>query len=127
MNLPKTVAQIGRTGKRKRCYTFSHLLVKECWGVVGSPLRNKEYTTRLLPDGYVAIIDSEHKQVHSLPPLAALVWELCDGKHTVSEIADEIAQSVEAVRQRNFAQEVAEVITLLTASGLLEESQAIDS
>jgi len=99
---------------------------------VGSPIRKKEYTTRLLPDGYIAIIDSEHKQVHSLPPVGALVWELCDGKHTIGEIADEISQMVEVVRQRNFVQEVSDLVTILTDRGLVKsvddkESLAVDS
>jgi hypothetical protein len=91
-----------------------------------------DYTTRLLPDGYIAIIDSEHNQVHSLPPVGALVWELCDGKHTITEIAEDISQSVEVVRQRNFVQEVSDLIAILTERGLVKslddrEKRAVDS
>lgn len=99
---------------------------------MGSPKRKAEYTTRLLPDGYIAIVDSEHNQVHSLPPVGALVWELCDGKHSIKQIADEISEIVEVVRQRNFVEEVGELIALLTERGLLKfiddkESRAVES
>lgn len=38
-----------------------------------------------VPDGYV-IYDAAKDRVHFLNPIAALVFELCDGKHTMDEV-----------------------------------------
>ena len=39
-----------------------------------------------VPDGYV-IYQSGRDRVHFLNPTAVIVYELCDGKHTVEDIA----------------------------------------
>jgi hypothetical protein len=39
-----------------------------------------------VPDGYV-VYQSVRDRVHFLNPTAVIVYELCDGKHTVEQIA----------------------------------------
>ena len=45
-----------------------------------------------VPDGYV-IYQSERDRVHFLNPTAVIVYELCDGKHTVEQIGRFMQQS----------------------------------
>jgi hypothetical protein len=40
-----------------------------------------------VPDGYV-VYDSTKDRVHFLNPTAAVIYELCDGNHTIGEIRD---------------------------------------
>jgi hypothetical protein len=45
-----------------------------------------------VPDGYV-VYQSARDRVHFLNPTAVIVYELCDGKHTVEEIGRFMQQS----------------------------------
>jgi hypothetical protein len=48
--------------------------------------RDQDAKTTLLPDGYVAIMKLGSSVGHTLSPLGALLWELCDGTLTVGEV-----------------------------------------
>ncbi len=68
----------------------------------------------LLPDGFLAIYYKLKGQSLVLPPIASLVWEFCDGSHTVEEITvlvseclatagtvpDDLATQVQAIVDR---------------------------
>ena len=45
-----------------------------------------------VPDGYV-LYQAGRDRVHFLNPTAVIVYELCDGKHTVQEIAQFMQES----------------------------------
>jgi hypothetical protein len=42
----------------------------------------------LLPDGSVAVRSQTNNRVHTLSPLAGLIWEFCDGKQSLAQIVD---------------------------------------
>lgn len=42
-------------------------------------------------DGDLIIYDTASNKAHALNPLAARIWKLCDGRHSVSELADMFA------------------------------------
>ena len=44
----------------------------------------------LLADGSMALFSPVGQQIITLNPTAALIWECCDGAHTVAAIADEV-------------------------------------
>ncbi len=44
----------------------------------------------LLADGSMALFSPVGQQIITLNPTAALIWECCDGVHTVAAIADEV-------------------------------------
>jgi Coenzyme PQQ synthesis protein D (PqqD) len=44
----------------------------------------------LLADGSMVLFNPPGRQIITLNPTAALIWECCDGAHTVAAIADEV-------------------------------------
>jgi hypothetical protein len=63
----------------------------------GNPKKREDILQRDLDDGCVLQVP-EQPQVFTLNITAALVWELCDGKHSPDRIADEIVASCEKTR-----------------------------
>jgi len=86
---------------------------------VAFPRRQDHFTTRLLPDGYVAIIDPDRKHVHTLPPLGAMVWEFCDGEHSLDQIVLEITKVADLPADRNLRSEITHLMDSLSREGLL--------
>lgn len=54
------------------------------------PLRNPELQTKLLPDGHVVVFNETTLWAHILSPSGAVIWEFCDGQHSVDAIMDEM-------------------------------------
>ncbi|MCA1666580.1 MAG: PqqD family protein [Thermomicrobia bacterium] len=46
----------------------------------------------LLADGSMVLFSPRGQQIITLNPTAALIWECCDGAHTVAAIADEVRE-----------------------------------
>ncbi|MGQ0551675.1 MAG: HPr-rel-A system PqqD family peptide chaperone [Planctomycetota bacterium] len=65
-----------------------------------------------------ALHDPATGQVHFLNESAALIWELCDGTRTVSDITQEVAR-LYARPVELVASDVDRVVAELRASGLL--------
>lgn len=74
------------------------------------PKRNNEVETRILPDGYVVLFNTKNNWAHTLTPLGALTWELCDGQVSIDEIVDRI---VELVGSETVDRKLKEQITTL--------------
>jgi len=55
-------------------------------------VREEGHEFNQVPDGYV-IYQSERDRVHFLNPTAVIVYELCDGQHTVEQVARYMQQS----------------------------------
>lgn len=54
--------------------------------------------TRILEDEGI-LYDPMTHAVHALNPVAALIWELCDGAHSPADIADLLGEIFEAERE----------------------------
>jgi hypothetical protein len=54
------------------------------------PLRSTGLQSTLLPDGYLVIADPFSAQAVTLNPLGALIWEFCDGRHSIEDILVEL-------------------------------------
>lgn len=54
------------------------------------PIRNGSVKTSILPDGFVALHDLDRDLACTLSPIGAIVWELCDGTHSVDSIVSEV-------------------------------------
>jgi len=84
------------------------------------PKRNPDFSSRLLPDGYVLIHSENSSWVHTLTPLGGLVWEFCDGLRTSAEIADLISATANVAAKQ---EDVLELIKELDKNGLLAADQ----
>lgn len=54
------------------------------------PTRNPELQTKLLPDGHAVVFNEVTLWAHILSPSGAVIWEFCDGEHTLNAILDEL-------------------------------------
>lgn len=85
-----------------------------------NPRRNPEVKTTLLPDGYVVLFSTKTDWAHTLNPLGALVWEFCDGEHSVADIITELKELVCDLPEDGLSDQVNTFVTELLAGGLLE-------
>lgn len=58
------------------------------WG--GCPRKDPAVHDELLHDGSMVLYHTGHRQVLTLNPTAALVWECCDGAHDPAALAAEV-------------------------------------
>jgi len=56
------------------------------------PRKNDCVFDELLPDGGMVLYHSCQQQIMTLNPTAALVWEYCDGAHSLAMIASEVRE-----------------------------------
>ncbi len=68
----------------------------------------------------VMLHDSTAKQVYVLNPTAALIWLLCDGKHTVDQIA--IIVSKKFGKSIRISQDVEQTVIKFSECGLLNNA-----
>lgn len=71
-------------------------------------------------DDEVVIYDPKSHNVHHLNPMAGVIWNLCDGRHTAKKIAGEIVASLKADPSQVEA-DVAKIIEEFRGKGLLEK------
>jgi hypothetical protein len=55
--------------------------------------RTEGLLSRRLPGGELIVYDTERRRAHSLNRTAALIWEQCDGRTEVTELAARLPQS----------------------------------
>jgi hypothetical protein len=84
-------------------------------------LRDKNTQSALLPDGYVAIFHTQTKLSVVLPPLGGLVWEFCDGSHTLQQILDALTECAGAhgPLPSNLEEEVKTLVDTLCTDGFV--------
>ncbi len=56
------------------------------------PMKRDCVLDELLADGSMVLFNTANKQIMTLNPTAALVWEGCDGAHSPTMIADEVRE-----------------------------------
>lgn len=60
------------------------------------------------------------RDAYELGEVATLVWSLCDGRHTVPDIVEDVVSQF-AVSRETARADVAEFVTELHAAGLLDD------
>lgn len=84
-----------------------------------APRRNPDVKTTLLPDGYVVLFSTKTDWAHTLNPTGALVWEFCDGQHSVDELVSEVAGLLAGSDRKLLRTEVELLLQELLAAGLV--------
>jgi hypothetical protein len=82
------------------------------------PQRRAEVSVRIV-DGEVVVLDRRSNLIHQLNPTASYIWDRCDGRSTVAEIASQLAAAFD-VDAKTAIQDVATTIMQLHSRGLLE-------
>jgi coenzyme PQQ synthesis protein D (PqqD) len=58
----------------------------------GRPTKAAGVLDELLADGSMVLFSPRGQQIITLNPTAALIWECCDGAHSIAAIADEVRE-----------------------------------
>ena len=88
------------------------------------PLRSEEIETKILPDGYIVLYNSKTEWSHTLTPLGAVVWELCDGTLTVEEILHHVRELTERQGDDELGAQVVKLIDEFITLGLVHTESA---
>jgi predicted ATPase len=69
--------------------------------------------------GETLLYSRDEKAIHVLNPTAQRIWELCDGQHTVADIAQAIRSSFVVPDQHDLTADIRQVIAVFVEKGLL--------
>ena len=69
-------------------------------------------------EGETTLHDLQAKKMYVLNPTASLIWDLCDGDHTLGEITSEIQKRFNN-QDEDIQRDVSRTIKRLTGQGLL--------
>ena len=84
------------------------------------PLRKKSVLRRDMGEETV-LYDEQTGAVHALNPTASLVWDLCDGKHSVGAMEESLRDRFNVGGGEAVAEDIRKVIERFQSEGLLEE------
>lgn len=70
------------------------------------------------------IYNTRSDELHLIPPTGFLVYSLCDGSHSVREIAKKLADKLRATDRVDLELRVREYLCHLVARGILEVDDA---
>src|SRR5713101_4597985 len=82
------------------------------------PRRRSDLNIRVV-DGEAVVLDRREGLIHQLNHTATYIWERCNGKSTVAEIAAHLAETFD-VASESAGQDVAQVVQQLQDLYLLE-------
>ena len=82
-----------------------------------SPKRREDLLKRDLEDGCV-LYDEKTTQVYTLNTTAALIWEYCDSKSSIEQIAEELANASNHNKEE-MLEDVRKIVTDFHEKGLL--------
>lgn len=83
------------------------------------PRRRVDIIAREIEDE-ILLYDPQQNSTHLLNPIAAAIWELCDGTRTPEETAEEIVHVLPADRQAVLS-DVKRIIQEFSENGLLQK------
>ncbi len=83
------------------------------------PTRDPNIETTALHDGHMVLVSKKTDWANTLSPLAALIWEFCDGTNTVDEIVANIKAIPELSFDASLEEEVNRLLADLDESGFL--------
>ena len=83
------------------------------------PLRRRHVNVRTL-DGEMVVLDRRRRLIHQMNVTASHVWARCDGRHSVREIAEDLAAAFDVDRPTAERDAVA-LLEQLARAGLLED------
>lgn len=82
------------------------------------PVRKMDILAKDL-DGETLLYDDTEEAIHVLNPTAKLVWELCDGEHTVEDIERKIRESFSVAEDYDVMRDIQRTMETFIAKGLL--------
>jgi len=74
--------------------------------------------------GEFLIYSAEHKEIHVINPTAQLIWELCDGTHTVDDIGQELRAHFSIPPESDVTADIDNTLNTFKSKDLLENEGA---
>ena len=68
------------------------------------------------------LYNEESGAIHVLNPTALLVWNLCDGEHSIEEIENTMRAEFSVSEDQSVSKDIEEVIERFSKEGLLENA-----
>jgi hypothetical protein len=87
------------------------------------PKRRPEFEVNMLVDGSLVLFNNKTSIACTLTPLAALVWEYCDGAHTFSDIVSELRRIDEITQREGMEEEVQRLLAQFASDDLVTVEQ----
>lgn len=84
------------------------------------PLRRSTVLRRDMGEETV-LYDSKTGAVHALNPTASLVWDLCDGEHSLESMEEILRGQFAVSESESVSEDIRKVVDRFADEGLLEE------
>lgn len=85
------------------------------------PIRKPGITVKDI-GGETLLYSADEEAIHILNPTAQLIWELCDGEHTVEDMERAIRASFSVADEHDVVGDIRETLELFASKGLLKET-----
>jgi len=87
------------------------------------PRRRADVSPRSLDERETILYDPQTDSIHVLNPAARIIWELCDGEHTVDDIAIAVTERFSGVNQAQALADVKATVSAFAEKGLLRSDK----
>ncbi|MDY7077288.1 MAG: PqqD family protein [Chloroflexota bacterium] len=84
------------------------------------PIRRKDVTCKQLDEAETVLYDPKTDVLHILNPTARLIWELCDGEHTIEDMTAAIEAQYTGTEGKDILSEVQRTLDTFTTQDLLQ-------
>jgi hypothetical protein len=71
------------------------------------------------------LYSAEEEAIHILNPTAQLIWELCDGEHTVEDMEQAIRASFSVTDEHDVTGDIRRTLEVFAGKGLLKEGSSL--
>jgi hypothetical protein len=83
------------------------------------PLHKNNLILKDLGDEFL-IYSAENKEIHVINPTAQLIWNMCDGEHSMSDIEHEIQTHFSIPPDRDIKEDIQSTLNIFRDKGLLK-------
>ena len=83
------------------------------------PVRKPSITAKNVGDE-ILLCGAEEEAIHVLNATAGLIWELCDGEHTIADMERAIRTSFSVANEQDVHRDVMQTLDVLADKGLLD-------
>lgn len=84
------------------------------------PQREKRLSYRTIGDETIILDSKINKEVHQLNEVGSFIWNLCDGKNTVSQICEDVCNEYD-VQPDEAKDDIENLLRMFVEKNLLEK------
>ena len=88
------------------------------------PVRKPGITVKDIGDETL-LYSAAEEAIHILNPTAQLIWELCDGEHTVEDMEQAIRAGFSVADEHDVTTDIRRTLAVFAGKGLLKEGSSL--